>query len=207
MSSITKTPPTLLQTINFACIKHRKQFRKADGSPYVNHPIGTALILEEAGVTDMTTLQAAVLHDTIEDTDTSYEELVEIFGKEVADIVNEVTDDKSLSKSERKYHQITHVPTISDKAKLVKLADKLYNCRDLLVLPPDWSVDRIRGYIVWSKAVLQGARGLNAKLDAAHDDLYRNGQITINGKNHPVFPDGCNEKIMLKEYLKLMNKL
>ncbi|CAJ1049890.1 guanosine-3'%2C5'-bis(diphosphate) 3'-pyrophosphohydrolase MESH1 [Xyrichtys novacula] len=123
----------LLETVNFAAEKHRNQRRKdPDKTPYINHPIGVARILShEGGVTDIQVLQAALLHDTVEDTDTSPAELEEKFGSVVAGIVQEVTDDKSLPKQERKRQQVEHAPHCSHQAKLVKLADKLYNLRDL----------------------------------------------------------------------------
>ncbi|XP_061742949.1 guanosine-3',5'-bis(diphosphate) 3'-pyrophosphohydrolase MESH1 isoform X2 [Nerophis ophidion] len=123
----------LVETVDFAARKHRKQRRKdEEGTPYINHPIGVARILShEGGVTDIETLQAALLHDTLEDTDTKNEELETKFGAIVARIVREVTDDKSLPKQERKRLQVEHAPHCSHQAKLVKLADKLYNLRDL----------------------------------------------------------------------------
>ena len=116
--------------LNFAAIKHRDQRRKdPQKTPYINHPIGVANILSEEGdVTDLTTLMAAVLHDTVEDTDTTFEEIEENFGAEIRKIVEEVTDDKKLPKMERKQLQIEHAKHASPKAKVVKLADKLYNC-------------------------------------------------------------------------------
>ncbi|XP_061520254.1 guanosine-3',5'-bis(diphosphate) 3'-pyrophosphohydrolase MESH1 isoform X3 [Phycodurus eques] len=123
----------LLETVNFAAEKHRNQRRKdAEKTPYINHPIGVARILShEAGITDIVVLQAALLHDTLEDTDTKPEELETKFGQIVAGIVQEVTDVKSLPKAERKRLQVEHAPHCSHQAKLVKLADKLYNLRDL----------------------------------------------------------------------------
>ncbi|KAM9422445.1 guanosine-3',5'-bis(diphosphate) 3'-pyrophosphohydrolase MESH1-like isoform 6-T6 [Salvelinus alpinus] len=123
----------LLETVNFAAEKHRNQRRKdAEQTPYINHPIGVARILShEGGITDIEVLQAALLHDTVEDTDTSIGELQAIFGQTVARIVQEVTDNKALPKQERKRQQVEHAPHSSHQAKLVKLADKLYNLRDL----------------------------------------------------------------------------
>ncbi|KAG9352297.1 hypothetical protein JZ751_020710 [Albula glossodonta] len=123
----------LLETAHFAAEKHKNQRRKdPEGTPYINHPIGVARILShEGGVTDIEVLQAALLHDTVEDTDTSFAELEAAFGPKVARIVREVTDDKTLAKQERKRQQVEHAPHCSHQAKLVKLADKLYNLRDL----------------------------------------------------------------------------
>jgi guanosine-3',5'-bis(diphosphate) 3'-pyrophosphohydrolase len=196
---------TITQAAFFAAEKHKFQKRKADGSPYINHPLGVAMILEtEGNVNDPVILQAAILHDTIEDTDTSLTEVEDIFGAKVAGIVCEVTDDKSLSREERKREQIRHVAKISDDAKLVKLADKLHNCRDLLRLPPpSWNVERVQGYIIWSKAVLASARGLNPKLDAAHDHLYETGKFTFDGEEYPALPkmSEIEEANFLEEHL------
>ena len=128
----------LITALAFAADKHKNQRRKdADASPYINHPIALAnLLLNEAGVEDQRVLIAAVLHDTIEDTDTTEQELVRYFGKDVADIVLEVTDDKALPKAERKRLQIEHAAHISRRAKLVKLADKICNLRDITASPP-----------------------------------------------------------------------
>ena len=105
----------LITAIAFAADKHRNQRRKdPEGSPYINHPIALAnLLLNEAGIEDQRVLVAAVLHDTIEDTKTTEQELVRHFGKEVADIVLEVTDDKALPKAERKRLQVAHAPHLA----------------------------------------------------------------------------------------------
>ncbi|XP_035037305.1 guanosine-3',5'-bis(diphosphate) 3'-pyrophosphohydrolase MESH1 isoform X3 [Hippoglossus stenolepis] len=132
----------LLETVHFSAEKHRNQRRKdADETPYINHPIGTSstavtsgvarILSHEGGITDVEVLQAALLHDTVEDTDTTHAELENKFGSTVAHIVQEVTDDKSLPKQERKRLQVEHAAHCSRQAKLVKLADKLYNLRDL----------------------------------------------------------------------------
>ncbi|XP_074863395.1 guanosine-3',5'-bis(diphosphate) 3'-pyrophosphohydrolase MESH1 isoform X1 [Carettochelys insculpta] len=129
----------LLEAAHFAARKHRGQRRKdPERTPYVNHPIGVARILsQEAGVTDIAVLQAALLHDTVEDTDTTFAEIEAHFGEEVRHIVEEVTDDKTLPKVERKRLQIEHAPHSSRGAKLVKLADKLDNLRDLNRCTPE----------------------------------------------------------------------
>ncbi|XP_076792711.1 guanosine-3',5'-bis(diphosphate) 3'-pyrophosphohydrolase MESH1 isoform X2 [Arvicanthis niloticus] len=123
----------LLEAADFAAQKHRQQRRKdPEGTPYINHPIGVARILtHEAGITDIAVLQAALLHDTVEDTDTTLDEVELHFGAQVRRLVEEVTDDKTLPKLERKRQQVEQAPHSSPGAKLVKLADKLYNLRDL----------------------------------------------------------------------------
>lgn len=164
------------RSINFAAIKHRDQRRlDAQKSPYINHPIGVANILANEGdVTDTETLISAVLHDTVEDTDTTLEEIEEIFGAAIRNIVAEVTDDKSLEKAVRKQLQIEHAKTASPKAKLVKLADKLYNLRDLQRNTPEgWTQQRSDDYFVWAKKVVDNLRGSNKKLEAALDEVFR----------------------------------
>ena len=166
----------LLVALEFAAHKHRDQRRKdASASPYINHPIALARLLAvEGGVTDVKTLVAAVLHDTIEDTDTSYEELVEHFGRKVADVVAEVTDDQSLPKPRRKALQIEHAPHLSRRAALVKLADKTCNLRDVAHHPPaGWPLARCRQYFDWARAVVDalppvGNKKLRRAFDAAH---------------------------------------
>ena len=133
---------SLLQCVEFAAIKHRNQRRKDGGkTPYINHPINVATILAvEANIHEEDVLKAALLHDTVEDTDTTFEEIEGLFGKDICEIVREVTDDKSLEKQERKRLQIVHAATSSRKAKLVKLSDKLSNLRDLQkTLPDTWT--------------------------------------------------------------------
>jgi len=149
----------LIDAVAFAAGKHSSQRRKdVDASPYINHPIAVASLLAvEAGVSDLTTLQAAILHDTIEDTETSLEELIERFGVEVADIVMEVTDDKALPKDVRKQLQVAHAHKKSNSAAMVKIADKTCNLRDLANSPPNgWSHQRQREYFQWAKAVVDG---------------------------------------------------
>lgn len=162
----------VFQALAFAAHKHRDQRRKdAGASPYINHPIALAdILVNEGGVTDHVVLCAAILHDTIEDTETTYEELVVAFGREIADVVAEVTDDKSLDKAERKLLQIEHAAHASPRAKLVKLADKTCNLRDIATTPPaDWSEERRQEYFEWAGKVVAGVRGANAALDAAFD--------------------------------------
>ncbi|KAJ0001828.1 hypothetical protein NQD34_001624 [Periophthalmus magnuspinnatus] len=165
----------LLETVNFAAEKHRTQRRKdPEATPYINHPIGVARILShEAGVTDVSILQAALLHDTLEDTDTSLSELQSRFGPVVSGIVSEVSDDKSLSKAERKRLQVEHALHCSPQAKLVKLADKLYNLRDLQrVSPVGWSEQRVQEYFVWARDVVKGLRGTSPVLEQKLDQIF-----------------------------------
>lgn len=166
----------LLSAVGFAAIKHRDQRRKdALASPYINHPIALANVLaNEAGVDDERVLIAAILHDTVEDTETTEQELIREFGQEIAAIVMEVTDDKALAKAERKRLQVEHAATISRRAKLVKLADKICNLRDIASSPPtDWSEVRKQEYFDWAKSVVNGLRGVNPSLESIFDEAYK----------------------------------
>lgn len=165
----------ILRAASFAAHKHRDQRRKdAAASPYINHPLALARVLaEEGGVDDPVVLAAALLHDTVEDTDTTHEELVEAFGSEVASVVAEVTDDRSLPKAERKRQQILHAAHSSAAARMVKLADKICNLRDLNEHPPhDWPLARRQEYFDWGREVIAGVRGVHPALEQAFDRAY-----------------------------------
>ena len=169
----------LLKALAFAAHKHRDQRRKdAEASPYINHPIALAdVLVNEGGVTDVEVLCAALLHDTVEDTATTHRELVDAFGARIARIVAEVTDDTRLAKAERKRLQIEHAPHISHEAKLVKLADKLCNLRDVAERPPaGWPLERRQAYFDWAKQVIDGLRGAPGnemrRLEALFDAAY-----------------------------------
>ena len=152
-----ETFPDFVKALAFASRKHSQQRRKdADASPYINHPIALVSILAvEASINDRDTLCAALLHDTIEDTNTSVEELVEAFGGPVASLVQEVTDNKRLPKAERKLRQVEHAAHLSAKARAVKLADKIANLRDVADNPPvNWSLARRQEYFDWAKQVV-----------------------------------------------------
>ena len=167
---------TILQAAQFAARKHKDQRRKdAASSPYINHPLSLASILREEGkVDDVRVIVAALLHDTIEDTDTDYDEIRGQFGDEVAEIVAEVTDTKWLKKTSRKRLQISKAARASNGAKLVKLADKIANLRDIVASPPsDWSLERKREYFDWAKRVVDQVRGANARLERRFDQVYR----------------------------------
>ena len=176
MSKQADTLDLVLKATEFAAHKHRNQRRKdANASPYINHPIALARVLRvDGGVDDAAVIAAALLHDTIEDTDTSYNEIRGQFGARVADIVAEVTDTKWLQKGARKRLQISKAARATEGAKLVKLADKIANLRDIIANPPaDWSVARKREYFDWAKRVVDRVRGRNLRLERRFDSLYR----------------------------------
>ncbi len=174
-------PVSLLRALVFAADKHRNQKRKgAEASPYINQPIEVVAVLAEAGVVDQTLLVAAVLHDTIEDAKTTYAELKSAFDGPVADLVDEVTDDKSLDKAKRKQLQIETAPTLSAQAKQLKIAEKICNIRDITIYPPlDWPLERRREYLGWAEQVVAGCRGINAKLDRVFDSSVAEARSAI----------------------------
>lgn len=165
----------VLRAATFAADKHRGQRRKdAEASPYINHPLALASVLTNEGkISDTNVIAAALLHDTVEDTETTIEELQAAFGIEIAEIVAEVTDDKSLPKAERKRLQVVKSAAKSDGAKLVKLADKICNLRDIVASPPpDWPVERRQAYFDWAEQVIAGTRGVCPALEQAFDEIY-----------------------------------
>jgi guanosine-3',5'-bis(diphosphate) 3'-pyrophosphohydrolase len=173
---------TLLQATRFAADKHRYQRRKGeDATPYINHPIEVAdLCANVGGVTDIGTLVAAVLHDTVEDTETTPEEIEALFGAEVRALVEEVTDDKSLPKPERKRLQIEHAPDLSPHAKGIRIADKISNVLDITHNPPaGWSPKRKREYLERAYKVVEGCRGVNQGLDRWFDEVLRDARLSI----------------------------
>jgi guanosine-3',5'-bis(diphosphate) 3'-pyrophosphohydrolase len=175
MASNNEALGAVFEALQFAAHKHRDQRRKdPEASPYINHPIALANILwVGGGVDDPAVICAALLHDTVEDTETTESELVEHFGPRIASIVMEVTDDKSLAREQRKALQVEHAPHLSREAKLVKLADKIANVRDVGTSPPeDWPLERRREYFDWAKRVVDALRGVSPGLEAAFDEAY-----------------------------------
>jgi (p)ppGpp synthase/HD superfamily hydrolase len=164
----------LLRAAHFAADRHRDQRRKGpERSPYINHPIEVAeLLATVGGVDDPVTLQAALLHDTLEDTDTDPGEIEARFGPEVRAVVEEVSDDKRLPSARRKALQIEHAPSASRRARQVKLADKTANVMAIAHAPPDgWSLARRREYLNWAEQVVAGLRGCNPPLEARFDQV------------------------------------
>jgi guanosine-3',5'-bis(diphosphate) 3'-pyrophosphohydrolase len=164
----------VVQALSYASRMHRDQRRKgSDHSPYINHLIDVIDMLWRVGeVRDPVLLAAAALHDTVEDTGARPEEIESLFGRAVRDLVMEVTDDKALPKAERKRLQVEHAPHLSRPARLLKLADKICNVRDILSQPPlDWSIERRQAYLVWAGQVVEGLRGASQALEAKFDQL------------------------------------
>ncbi len=166
----------ILAAAHFAAEKHSNQKRKGKaGEPYVNHLLEVAeLIAGAIPEPDTNLLIAALLHDTVEDVGVTHEQLVQRFGSDVADLVAEVTDDKSLPKHERKRLQIEHAPKKSVRAQAIKLADKISNLRSMLYSPPaDWDFERRKAYFDWARQVVAGLSAPNPILKQKFDELCR----------------------------------
>ena len=157
----------VLKATQFAALKHCDQRRKDGKTPYIIHPISVAMILAEiGGIEDPEILSAALLHDTIEDTDTSAHELDEIFGSRVRIIVEELTDNNLLTVSQRKQMQIDNAPYLSKDATLVKIADKISNVSDVIKTPPPkWNQKRCTEYVDRAEAVINNCQKVNQDLE------------------------------------------
>ena len=174
----------LLRAANFAARRHRMQKRKgAAGEPYINHPLAVAELIASVGrVADAATLAAALLHDTVEDTDATFADIEREFGAEIRALVAELTDDKLLPSEERKRLQIEHAPAASRRAKIIKIADKSVNIADITRdPPPDWTTTRRREYVEWALLVIAGCRGVNAALEKHFDGIAAMALAAIRG--------------------------
>ncbi len=171
----------ILKATKFAALKHRDQRRKDHvASPYIIHPVTVANELTQAGVTDPEIIAAALLHDTLEDTETTPDELIEAFGERVCLMVQELTDDKDLPKQERKRLQVEHAPELSAGAALVKICDKIANITDVTHSPPsDWDSTRRMAYLDWAESVVAGCKIDNAQLKQRFADALANGREGI----------------------------
>lgn len=174
--------PLVLAALRFAARKHRDQRRKGEeASPYINHPIEVAHVLSSVGgVHDPAILAAAVLHDTLEDTETTPDELETVFGPTVRRMVEEVSDDTTLARSERRARQVACAPDLSEGAKLVRLADKICNVFDVTHAPPSgWSPERRLEYLEWTARVVEGCEGVSPRLEAHYRRLLEEGRHTL----------------------------
>jgi len=166
----------ILSAARFAAEKHAQQKRKgATGDPYFNHLLEVAeLISATSPDVDVELIMAAFLHDTVEDTGVTLLELEERFGKDVASLVAEVTDDKSLPKETRKMLQVQNAPKKSKRAQTLKVADKISNLRAVLASPPvGWTLERKRQYFEWAREVVSGLTAANPSLKAEFDKTYQ----------------------------------
>lgn len=158
---------TLFRTIHFAAMKHRHQTRKnPQQTPYINHPLAVARILAESGVRDLAALQAALLHDTLEDTDATRAELEAIFGSKVAELVHRLTDEEGLRPLHQKFRQLRRVKSLPLQSKLVRIADKIHNVWDLMRHGiPGWSQSKTERYVAWACEMVEALRGTHAALE------------------------------------------
>lgn len=166
---------SLMSAIVFSARKHKNQRRKGSGNiPYVNHPLEVAnLIAQTVGATNIALLAAAVLHDTLEDTRTTPDEIDQQFGKEVMVLVLEVSDDMSQPKFIRKSKQIETAGSLSDEAKIIRIADKTCNILDMLKTKYHWGNSQKREYMRWAKDVVKNCEGVNKKLEGEFENaLY-----------------------------------
>lgn len=171
----------ILKATEFAANKHKGQFRKGNlNTPYINHPVKVAYVLEKVGVTDQVVLAAAILHDVIEDTDATHSDLKNVFNKKVADIVEEVSDNKYLSRDERKAFQISNASNLTYEARLIRIADKICNVQDICGKDsPDWSYERKYEYLEWAKEVVEELIGTHEVLENIFYDEHRWGRLKI----------------------------
>ena len=175
-------PSSLLAALKFAAHKHSRQRRKdLEATPYVNHPIEVAEVLSRiGGITELPTLQAAILHDTIEDAGTTPQELEDSFGQEVRLLVQEVTDDKSLPKQERKRLQVEHARNLSAAGKLIKIADKICNVSEITATQPaEWPLQRKLEYLDWAEKVVSGCRDCNLDLEQHFDAVLKKSRESL----------------------------
>ena len=172
----------ILKAAHFSAQKHSTQRRKDENaSPYINHPISVALAIAQiGGVDDPEILAAALLHDTLEDTETTPEELEAEFGKKVCEYVLDVTDDKTLPKDERKSRQIEHAKKISKGAALIKLGDKISNVTDVTNNPPaDWDINRRKQYLDWAEKVIENCPKVNDRMENKFKEIIKQGREAL----------------------------
>lgn len=190
----------IVEAASFAAEKHKNQRRKGKQQfPYINHPLRVAHLLTSiGGVDDPVAIQAAMLHDTVEDTDTTFKELEQLFGSEVKSVVAELTDDKDLPKLKRKELQILHSSHKSTRAKLVSLCDKIQNLESIVNFgaPENWTKDRIQNYAAWAFKVVKGYRGVNKNLEDFFDKITTS-TFTLNDQQFPLLPANIESASLL----------
>lgn len=165
----------IADALKFAADQHRDQRRKDSfAAPYINHPIELMhTLIFDGKILDIDTIVGAILHDTIEDTGATYAGIAKRFGLSVAVIVDEVSDDKSLPKEERKLLQIEHASLITAKSQAVKVADKICNGRDLIrCRPVGWDDARVSTYFNWARTVVNQIRPVWPDFVDVFDDVF-----------------------------------
>jgi len=168
---------SIIKASVYAAEKHKYQRRKGFNQvPYINHPLRVAEVLVNCGEDDEAVIIAAILHDVIEDTDATTEELEQKFGKKVSGMVLELSDDKNLPISVRKELQVKNAGRLSENAKKIKIADKICNIQDMINYPMEWTLERRLGYMEWAEQVVSGCRGINQELESLFDMTVQEGK-------------------------------
>lgn len=200
----------LLHATSFAAEAHKFQKRKNDDSSFICHPLSAAYFIQsqlDNSINSLRIIIATILHDTIEDTSIKIEDIEKEFGKEIASIVFEVTDDRTLSKRERKRAQLEHITKISKEAKFVKAADMYHNLNALKTLPPkNWSIEYIQGYFVWKKTIFEkGIKGINSKIDEIFEEWFfsDDAQFIVDNIKYDCIPKNKNLDVVLTEFFEL----
>ncbi|MCK5823733.1 MAG: HD domain-containing protein [Bacteroidales bacterium] len=176
----------IFMAYNYAAQKHKGQVRKGnDKAPYINHPISVVHTLTSTGnVVDNATIIAGILHDVIEDTNTNPNEIAELFSWEIANIVLEISDKKNISSDKRKAMQIFNASKLTHKAKLIRIADKICNVRDIIDFPPRlWNIQRRINYLLWTKKVLDEIKGTHIDLENLYLEVFNEGMLTLKAIN------------------------
>ncbi|MFZ9848658.1 MAG: HD domain-containing protein [Flavobacteriales bacterium] len=172
----------LFKALNYSAEQHKAQRRKGmESVPYINHPIKVTNIITQF-IPDASDdlICAAILHDVVEDTDATIDDIKNKFGDAIASIVQEVTDDKSISKAESRRKQIENAPKLSYNAKIIRVCDKISNVRDICGENiPDWDYKTKIEYLNWAEQVVYALDKFHEELQFAFKDEVRWGRLKI----------------------------
>lgn len=208
-----KNPETVFElysrALTFATIAHQNQRRKVNNIPYIIHPIGVSNYAVNIGkIEDINIVVACLLHDTVEDTSVTIDDIEAHFGKKIKTIVEQVTDDKNLTQVERKRQQVINVKHKTNEAKIVKMCDTIYNLKDLIE-NPIWCIERVQGYFVWKYLIMQECKGINTYLEKELNKIFKM-KLVKEGNEYPVLPcDTCNIELVkehVEKYYELLSK-
>ncbi len=168
----------VFRALSFAANAHKNQRRKgAGGSPYVNHLIECATLLADVAKIDNTlVIQATILHDILEDTSVTEDQLLALVGEEVVEYVKAVTDDKHLNLEERRAAQLTHMKSANNAVRLIKLAD---HCSNIASIPADWTKERIESYMTWSHDVASHCFTASPELAVEYIKRYKQSKKVV----------------------------